>query len=85
MSRNHELPPSENDSVMYGLSAILKSRRGKEQVLEKALVDIVEHVNNYEPGTIEDIMWVETSPTLPFHDLRALHQPRSHGCAQQVS
>lgn len=53
MSRNHELPPSEKDSVMYGLSAILKSRRGKEQILEKALVDIVEHVKNYEPGTIE--------------------------------
>jgi len=53
VSRFHELPSSATDSVMYGLSAILKARKGKEQILEKALRDIVEHVARYEAGTIE--------------------------------
>lgn len=53
MSRSHDLPSSDTESVMYGLSAILKARNGSEQILEKALCDIVEHVKRYEPGTIE--------------------------------
>lgn len=41
------------DGVMYGLSAILKTQPGKEDVMERALRGIVEHVRDNEPGTIE--------------------------------
>lgn len=41
------------DELIYGLTAILKTQKGKEDIMEQALHDIIAYVSDNEPGTIE--------------------------------